>query len=362
MPTVTVIMPCYNRSYDLLQTLQAYERQDTTEPFEIIAIDDGSQDATFEILRNYQPKRFQLIPLQLAENSGPSVARNMGLKHASSPLLIFVGDDIVPDPGLIEGHLRAHRNHPDPTVAILGRVCWAEDLPQNTLMKHIDGPGAQQFSYYYLQDGQEYDYRHFYTANISIARQMFDVIDHWFDDTFVYAAYEDAELAYRLAQQGLRIIYDANIVGRHYHYHSILSFTTRQQRCGSMAWVFEKKNPGVMKDILPELHWHICLAFLHIIRTGLQPVMMGHLESQALHLACHYEWTPNQLLDFLYKEVLDYFYYKGALESILAQSVIRNRILAGYALGKLSPSIRRFVRGAYSSGIELPDGFRQFRL
>ncbi|MBX3052747.1 MAG: glycosyltransferase family 2 protein [Caldilineaceae bacterium] len=356
MPTVTVIMPCYNRSYDLLQTLQAYERQDTDEPFEIIAIDDGSQDATFEILHSYQPKRFQLIPLQLAQNSGPSVARNVGLKHASSPLLIFVGDDIVPDPDLIEGHLRAHRNHPDPAVAILGRVCWAEDLPQNTLMKHIDGPGAQQFSYYYLQDGQEYDYRHFYTANISIARQMFDALDHWFDDTFVYA-YEDPELAYRLKKHGGRIIYDASIVGRHYHYHSILSFSTRQQRCGRIAWIFEKKHPGVKKDILPGLHWHIGLAFSRILNASWSPTVLDRLESQALHLACQYEWSPNQLLDVLYLSVLDYFYYKGALESIFAQSFVKQRLLAGYALGRLLPALKRFVREAHMTGIELPAGF-----
>jgi len=356
MTTVSILMPCYNRSYDLLRTLQAYDRQTTSEPFEVIAIDDGSRDATFEILQNYRPQNFRLLPLHLSTNQGPSVARNAGLEHASSPLLIFVGDDIVPNSDFIDAHLRAHSNHPDPTVSILGRVRWADDLPQNTLMKHIDGPGAQQFSYYYLQDGKEYDYRHFYTANVSIKREMFGKVDHWFDNTFVYA-YEDPELAYRLSKQGGRILYDASIVGRHYHYHSILSFSTRQQRCGRIAWVFEKKHPGVRKDILPGLHWHVGLALSRILKPGQSPADRYGLESQALHLASHYEWIPNHLLDFLYIEVLNYFYYKGALESIFAQSAMRERILTGYALSRLSPILRKFVREACATGVELPDGF-----
>jgi len=356
MTTVSIIMPCYNRAYDLLRTLQAYDRQTTDEPFEVIAIDDGSRDTTFDVLRTYRPKRFRLLPIQLPINRGPSVARNAGLEHASSPFLIFVGDDIVPDPDLIGAHLRAHKTHSDPALAILGQVRWADDLPQNTLMKHIDGRGAQQFSYYYLQDGKEYDYRHFYTANISIKREMFGVVDHWFDEKFVYA-YEDPELAYRLSKHGGHILYDASIIGRHYHYHSILSFSTRQQRCGRIAWVFEKKHPGVKKDILPGLHWHVGMAFSRMFNTGSSPAVMDQLEAQVLHLACYYEWRPNHLLDFLYIEVLNYFYYKGALESIFAESGIRERILTGYAQGRLPPILQRFVREACAAGVELPDGF-----
>ncbi len=358
MTTVSIIMPCYNRSYDLWRTLQAYDRQTTTEPFEVIAIDDGSSDSTFQVLSSYRPRQFRLIPLQLATNQGPSVARNAGLERATSPVVIFVGDDIVPDSDFVEAHLRAHANHPDPTVAILGRVAWADDLPQNTLMKHIDGIGAQQFSYFYLRNGEEYDYRHFYTANVSIKREILEPLEHWFDSTFVYAAYEDAELAYRLSKRGGRILYDSSIVGRHYHYHTFLSFATRQQRCGRMAWVFENKHPDVKKDILPEVYLHIGLAFLHLFNLRASSSKVEEMEARALHLACHYEWTPNQSLDFLYSEVLNYFYHKGALESIFASSPLRDRLLAGYAHGRLPPILRKFVHKAYTAGVELPDGFR----
>jgi glycosyltransferase involved in cell wall biosynthesis len=51
MHALSLIMPCHNRAHDLVRTLQGYERQTGDAPFEIIAVDDGSSDATCELLR-----------------------------------------------------------------------------------------------------------------------------------------------------------------------------------------------------------------------------------------------------------------------------------------------------------------------
>jgi glycosyltransferase involved in cell wall biosynthesis len=356
MVSVTVLMPCYNRSYDLVRTLQAYDRQTTCEPFEIIAIDDGSSDATFEVLSKYQPTHYQLLAIRQSTNQGPGAARNVGIERASAPIVVFVGDDIIPCDDFVDLHLKAHRRHPDPRIAILGRVTWADDIPQNTLMKHIDGLGAQQFSYYYLQHGTEYDYRHFYTANVSIKRKMFEMVSEWFDKDFVYAAFEDPELAYRLSKHGLQILYDSNICGKHYHYHSIWSFATRQQWCGRSAWTFIKKHPQVRKDILPEFYWHLGLALANMTKRSISR-SPNRWEVQAVRLACHFEWQSNSLIDDLYLEILKYFYYKGALESFWTKSNLCERLLIAYARGKLLPVLRKFVHRAQAAGIVLPEGF-----
>ena len=102
---------------------------------------------------------------------------------------------------------------------------------------------------------------------------------------------------------------------------------------------------------------HIGLALTHMLKLGASSSQVEHMETEVLHLACHYEWIPNHLLDFLYLEVLNYFYHKGALESIFASSPIRERILVGYALGRLPSILRKFVREARATGVELPDGF-----
>jgi GT2 family glycosyltransferase len=75
-------------------------------------------------------------------------------------------------------------------------------------MKHIDGIGAQQFSYYYMRSGREYDFRHFYTCNISVKTSFFKALpSRWFDPDFYLYGYEDVEVGYRLAQNGMRIVY-----------------------------------------------------------------------------------------------------------------------------------------------------------
>ena len=234
-PACSIIMPCYNRAHDLKNVLDAYDQQDTTEFFELIAIDDCSQDHTFELISTYKPKHYRLRAFRQDVNQGPGAARNRGIAEVQSPLTIIVGDDILPERNFIRLHLKAHEVFPEQETAILGRIVWPDDLPQNTLMQHIDGAGAEQFSYHYMQHGQVYDYRHFYTANISVKTALLHSIDSWFDTEFEYAAFEDVELSYRLRQEkGMQIIYLADIVGNHYHYHTIWSFSTRQYKAGKM--------------------------------------------------------------------------------------------------------------------------------
>ena len=53
---ISLVMPCYNRAHDLQRVLQAYDQQTGQPPFEIIAIDDASTDATYQVLSSYQPQ------------------------------------------------------------------------------------------------------------------------------------------------------------------------------------------------------------------------------------------------------------------------------------------------------------------
>ncbi len=315
MPAISIIMPCYNRSCDLRRVLEAYDTQDSEIPFELIAVDDASTDETFDILNSYTPSRYTLRAIRQPTNLGPAAARNCGIALASAPLILFVGDDILPSPSFVRGHVEAHSRFPQQGVAILGHVRWADDLPQNTLMKHVDGVGAQQFSYYYLQSGMEYDYRHFYTANISLKRDLLHVESTWFDTSFPHAAFEDVEFAYRLVKHGLRIVYQAHLTAQHYHYHTVRSFARRQYRSGLMAWRLICKHPRTARDVLRIRP--LVLALLgHCRRAKATCQDPEEAEELALRLAGFYEWHPHALLDTLYMRVLDYFFYKGVLEGI----------------------------------------------
>ncbi|MBZ0114521.1 MAG: glycosyltransferase [Thermoanaerobaculia bacterium] len=242
-PSISVIIPTFSRREDLQRTLAGYVAQEPAElSFEVIVVDDGSADDTWGLLDQFRSERFNLIS-QRQDNQGPAAARNRALALASGDIILFTGDDIVPAPDLLARHLAAHAERPDPGTAILGQIQWPDDLEQTATMRHIAGPGAEQFSYYYMKDGAEYDFRHLYTSNISLHRVLLDTEPEYFSTDFPAAAFEDAELAYRLVPHGLRIYYEASALAYHYHRYTARSFFDRQVRCGRMATLLIHKSP-----------------------------------------------------------------------------------------------------------------------
>jgi GT2 family glycosyltransferase len=273
---------------------------------------------------------------------GPAAARNEGIARAKAPIVAFVGDDILPDPFLITGHLAAHRRYPKKEVAILGRIQWALDMPVNTLMRHIDGLGAQQFSYYYMKDDQEYDFRHFYTANVSLKTDLLKSVDIGFDTDFRYAAFEDVELSYRLKKQGMRIVYLFDLLAYHYHYHTIWSFSTRQYRAGLMARTLTEKHPEIQKIIFGK-NWHTRILQLRVQSWLRKYRPAERLEAQALRLLNSFEWDPIPNLDASYLDVLRYFFFKGLAHGSFGETKSTSDILNAYAHHLLLPAISKIA-------------------
>jgi len=355
MTDLSIIMPCHNRAHELLNVLEAYDTQLGDTNFELIAVDDASTDNTYGLLSGYAPSRYSLKVYRLEKNCGPAAARNHGIEQAKSPLILIVGDDISPDRKMVWGHVVAHKQYPQQNIAILGKVVWPSNIPINTLMKHIDGIGAQQFSYHYLKNGAEYDFRHFYTANISLKLAILKQLDRLFDTDFRYAAYEDAELAYRLAQHGLKIIHSSAILGYHYHYHTIWSFSKRQFKTGLMANVFAAKHP--------RMHWKFRAQYIRIMKllaktefftNPLPTEKIKNIEQNACHLASYYEWQDNYALDSLYLGLLDYFYYDGVIQGLFRRSPIQQRIRSSHVCSYLLPTLQSFYALARKKNIPVP--------
>jgi len=102
-PAVSVIIPVYNTEKYLSVCIESILDQ-TFRDFEIICINDGSTDASGEILRHYAglDTRVSVID-QENHGPGPGHARNTGLAHAKGKYICFVdGDDSVTPGGLME--------------------------------------------------------------------------------------------------------------------------------------------------------------------------------------------------------------------------------------------------------------------
>lgn len=89
---VSIIIPCYNVEKYIKDCLDSIINQ-TYKNIEIICVNDGSTDATKDIIKSYHDKRIIYIE---QENSGVSKARNIGLVAANGKYITFVdGDDLI---------------------------------------------------------------------------------------------------------------------------------------------------------------------------------------------------------------------------------------------------------------------------
>jgi glycosyltransferase involved in cell wall biosynthesis len=89
---VSVIVPAFNAARTLGETLAALALQDLQEPFEVIVVDDGSDDGTIEVARAAAGDA-RVLP---GPHGGPGPARNAGAREAGAPVLAFTDADCVP--------------------------------------------------------------------------------------------------------------------------------------------------------------------------------------------------------------------------------------------------------------------------
>ena len=91
-PLISVIVPVYNGARSLDRSLRSVLSQ-TLPDFELIVVDDCSTDESVDILRSYQALDERVRVLATATNSGPGVARNVGLENARGRFIAFLDSD-----------------------------------------------------------------------------------------------------------------------------------------------------------------------------------------------------------------------------------------------------------------------------
>lgn len=94
MPCVSIIIPCYNSGKYIRETVASIEQQ-TFKDYEIIIIDDGSDDeATLQSLKELE--KHDKLTILHQQNSGPAIARNFGIDKAQGDYIVFLdADDII---------------------------------------------------------------------------------------------------------------------------------------------------------------------------------------------------------------------------------------------------------------------------
>jgi len=109
LPEVTIIVPIYNGSVYLAETLDSLLSQ-TFRDFELLAIDDGSTDASSDIVRSIKDDRVRLIQ---KANGGLCEALNLGITEAKASYIARCDQDDISFPERLERQLRVMEDHPE---------------------------------------------------------------------------------------------------------------------------------------------------------------------------------------------------------------------------------------------------------
>ncbi len=237
MIEISVIIPTYNRSDVVARCLEALVNQSfDKDKYEVILSDDGSKDDTRQVTEGYiEAHPAHNIRYIHQPNQGANAARNHALRESRGRLLLIINDDTICTPDMLKLHWESHQQNPGDNVAILGKMAYSPDLPYTLFFKmHLDA------SFEAWEQQGELDWRAFCTCNVSV-KKAFLLEYGLFEESMRY--HEDTELAERLTQHGLKLIYNQDALGYHYHYFTEAEMLGVAKREAISLVVWYRKSP-----------------------------------------------------------------------------------------------------------------------
>lgn len=104
MNEITIVIPNYNGMKYLPECLEALTQQNIRGlEFDVIVVDNGSEDGSVSFLESYQAQEFNLQNIFLKENTGFDYAVNVGIKGSKSPYVILLNNDTKVSPDFVRG-------------------------------------------------------------------------------------------------------------------------------------------------------------------------------------------------------------------------------------------------------------------
>jgi len=206
---LTVVIPTFNRAARLKATLEALINQSLDkELFEIVIVDDGSNDGTTEMVTHFSKQAEHNIRYYWQENQSAGSARNLGIIQAKSPIVLLMDGDIIPNKDHLNFHFQLHLKYPEPEIAVLGRITVDSDgvdllrCDKSDILPMGSASGGEPI----------FSEAHFVTADVSLKREFLIEAGLF---TPGLPLLQDADLAWRLKGFGLKLIYCREAVAIH---------------------------------------------------------------------------------------------------------------------------------------------------
>jgi GT2 family glycosyltransferase/glycosyltransferase involved in cell wall biosynthesis len=246
-PLVSVVIPTFNKAEYLYQCLESL-LANTDVPFEVIVVDDASQDATSELLERAK----NVTWVRNDENLEFVRSCNRGIGLATGRYLLFLNNDVTVTPGwlstLVETIERDPRHgavygklvRPDGTLQEAGSIVWRDGSALG--YGRDDDPDRPEYSYL-----REVDYGSAacLLVRADLVRQL-----GGFDERYAPAYYEDADLCFGIRRLGHRVVFQPDVTVFHCEFSS-RSRARAEALCAANRPRFADKWASELRGQLP---------------------------------------------------------------------------------------------------------------
>ncbi len=249
---ISVIVPAYNAAPTIGACLEGLLAQTVPrDRYEVIVVDDGSQDETREIVAEYAAR------LIAQPHQGPAAARNQGGEEATGEIVLFTDADCMPDKNWL-----AEMSGPFDDPEVIG-VKGAYRTRQSGIVPRFVQCEYEE-RYARMQKQQYIDFIDTYSAGY---RRQTLLTAGGFDTRYPTASVEDQEFSFRLAERGYKMVFNPRAVVYHRHPETLVAYFKRKLNVGYWKVMVLQQHPSkVLRDShTPQiLKIQIALAFLLI--------------------------------------------------------------------------------------------------
>lgn len=255
-PSISVIIPSFNRREDVLEALKSIYNQDYQD-FEVFVVDDNSSDGSVGAIEKHFPNTHVIA---LHKNKGPAIARNIGIKEARGNIIVGIDSDVI------------FSNN-----QILTQI--ASKFEDSTELHCMS---LRLVNYYSQKDDTktwwhpmpigEYADKEFYTdyfsgSGYAFRKVVFEKAGYFPEDIFMHG--EEVDLAFRILDQGFDIVYCPSI--------TLLHKVSKDARNTMIPFYYHRRNQlWIVAKYYPPLK-----GFLHmaprLVKTFFQALFRGHL-------------------------------------------------------------------------------------
>jgi glycosyltransferase involved in cell wall biosynthesis len=225
---ISVVIPAYNAASTIRECLEAVTNQTLPrDQFEVIVVDDGSRDQTAAIAGALGAR------VLAVSHGGPAAARNRGVEAARGDYILFTDADCAPATDWLERTIAPLQAG---AVGVKGAYLTRQ---RGLLPRYVQAEFEER--YRRLARADRIDFVDTYAAGY---RRDALLESGGFDPSFPVPSVEDVELSFRLAQRGLRLVFDGEARVYHRHPTDLLSYLRRKWRYGIYRVTVYRRFPG----------------------------------------------------------------------------------------------------------------------